>query len=302
MNGTLDTAGWIGPPRVGPARIAREMIGLSARLVRHRDLILTGVARELSARFRSSLLGFLWPLITPLFLFGVYYFIFTRFLGLRLPNASADAAPGLGVYMFTGTLVWTAFAESLSRAAGTIVDHRGLIQRTAFPAEILPLHCVLVSLVTMSLGVVVFVLVAGLTPVWTMPGAALAWVPLILLLQVVMTYGLACFVAAANVFLRDTQPLLALCLCVWMFATPVFWVPSTAILPGIGEWLPWIEMNPLHHLLYAWRAVLMSSQPAVCFPHPIQASIAPLALSAGAFFIAGYGAFAAAQHRFSDEV
>jgi lipopolysaccharide transport system permease protein len=295
-------AEWVtaGPIRLGAA-LARGLAFPKLAIAR-RELVVAGVRRDLAARFSGALLGRLWPLVSTLCLFGVYYFLFTRIFGFRFEGLPEAQRGALGVYIFVGALVWTGFAEGVTRSATVLVENGTLIKKLAFPAALLPLQVVLASLVTQTLACAVFVVVASVAGLWPAPGVALAWLPVILVLQLCFTWGLALAVSAATVFLRDTAAALGLWMTMWMFATPVFWMPAREVLPSIEPWLPWIERNPLFSLCQAWRAVLMSSQPAAAFPHAVASELlafTPWALGA---FVVGATVFARLQRRFADEV
>ena len=292
--------GWVGPPQRGGLWTALGR--WPGVLFGYRDLIRTCVWRELRLRFSGSTLGVLWPLVHPLFLFGIYYFVFAELLGLRMPGALRGGGAALGLWMFTGTLVWTNFADSVHRSTSCLVDQRNLIEKLAFPSQVLPLNIVLANLVTLSVAALALVSVIALTGLWALPTWQLLWLPVILLFQALFTTGLGLLCAALHVFLRDTQQLVGIALGLAMFLTPVFWVPSAQAIPGIERWLPLIELNPLHHLLQAWRGVLMAGEPALCFTASLSASLATFALWAVCLFILGHGLFRSLQHRFADEV
>jgi lipopolysaccharide transport system permease protein len=247
-------------------------------------------------------LGRLWPLVSPLVLFAVYFVIFTQVFGFKLGDLPESQRAAMGVFMFLGAVVWSSFAESLSRSTTVLVDNGTLIKKLAFPAEILPLNVVLSSAVTSGVALAAFVVITLVTPLWRAPGIELAWAPAILLFQLVFTYGLALFVSALNVFLRDTQAALGVVLTVWMFATPVFWIPVKEALPSIEPWLPWIERNPLFSLVQAWRGALMSSEPALVFHRSIGAELLAFAPWAAGSVVVGGLFFALVKRRFADEV
>ena len=89
-------AGWISarPPRA--VEVVERLTTFPALLARHRDLVSTSVRRGLEARFHGTLLGWLWPLVQPLFLFAVYYFIFTKLLQQRIPDLPPGQESALG--------------------------------------------------------------------------------------------------------------------------------------------------------------------------------------------------------------
>lgn len=302
----FDETRWVdaGPSSLGArlgAAIAQAFV-LPRTVIARRELLIAGVRRELSARYSGTWLGRAWTLATPLVLFCVYYFFFTRIFGFRLGDLPESQRAALGVWMFLGLVAWSGFAEGVVRASTVLIENGTLIKKLAFPAELLPLECVLASTLVQCVGFGVFVLVAGLAGLWPPPGFALVWIPVILVLQVLFAYGLALAVSAATVFVRDVAAGLGLVLTLWMLATPIFWIPVREMLPGIDAWLPWVERNPLHSLAYAWRAVWMSNEPALVFQSSIARELAHFAPWALASYVVGATLFACTKRRFADEV
>src|SRR5262249_6785169 len=157
------------------------MAGHLADLYRHRALIGTLVLRELRARYRGSFLGFLWSFLNPLLLMLVYALVFSIYL--RVPM------DGYAVFLFSGLLPWLWFSSSLGHAAGVIVGSGALVKRVLFPAEILPLVSVLSNLINMLLSLPL--LFAFLLAFGIRPHAVLLFLPLLVLLQLLLTTGLA---------------------------------------------------------------------------------------------------------------
>jgi lipopolysaccharide transport system permease protein len=293
---------WIEARPVRLAELLRGLLEMPARLWRQRELIAAGVRRDLSARLTGTVLGRAWPVVAPLVTFAIYWFLFTRLLGFRMSGLPAGQESAMALWIFTGVLVWSAFAEGLTRAASSLQEGASLLTKLAFPAEILPLQAVLSSSILMLPGLLLFALVCACTPLWIAPGASWLAVPLLLVLQGLFTLGLAWIASAAQVFLRDTVQGLALGLSVLALVTPVFWVPAVEVLPGLGAWLPWIELNPLHHLLVAWRAVLLGGEPAFLFEHQPWRALAIFAPWALCTCALGHVVFQLGSRRFADEV
>jgi lipopolysaccharide transport system permease protein len=297
------TPPWVTSDSLSALALTLRLVFWPVLFWKRRDLVVVSVRRELQARFRGTLLGFAWVLVQPLLLFAVYAFIFTKLLGVRLTVGDGAPAGAMGVYMFTGILVWSAFAEAVGRSTSCIVDNRNLVQKVRFPSELLPLQIGISSLVTMVAGIAAFWVFTACSGIWPAPGWPLFLRGgLLLVLQLLLTTGLGLALSALHVFWRDTVPLVGVVLTAWMFATPIFWVPSPDVLPGIEEWLPIVEANPIHHLVYAWRELLMSGEPGVAFRGDFGASVAILALWAVVLFGLGSAIFFRAQRRFADEV
>ncbi len=296
------TSAWVEAGEPGLADVLRSAAGIPRRVWRARELVAASVRRELAARLSGTLLGKLWPLVQPLLVFAIYWFVFTRLLGFRMPSLPPEQGAAMGVWMFTGVLVWTAFGEAVSRSAHAFVENGNLIRKVAFPVEVLPLEIVLASAATLGFGLIAYLAVCFLTPLWDAPGAGLLWIPLLLVLQIAFTTGVAWIVATAHALLRDTQHVVAAGITVWMFVTPVFWVPSPEVVPGIAEWLPWLRLNPMHDCLYAWRHALMSGEPAFAFADSPASAVLRFGLWSLASLCVGAFTLSAAQRRFSDEV
>jgi ABC-type polysaccharide/polyol phosphate export permease len=292
---------WVTAQAPKAVEIVRRIVGFPALCFAHRDLIRTSVRRELQARFTGTTLGWLWPLLHPLLLFGIYYFIFTKLLSFKFPDLPESQKFAFGIYMFVGVLAWTAVAESLNRGAGVILENGNLIKKLAFPSEVLPLNVVLVSLVTMVLGIVTYCAMVTVTSVWTAPGPMLVWVPVLVAVQGVFLLGLALFLSALQVFLRDTLQVVGVVSTVWMFVTPIFWAEEL-VKPDIDPYLWVVHANPMYHLVYAWRVVLMSSEPERFFTDDFGASLAIFSAWALGAFVCGYAFFILCQRRFADEV
>lgn len=295
------------PPRV--VEIPKRVASFPSLLLNHRDLVSTSVKRDLEVRFRGTILGWLWPLVHPLFLFTVYYFLFTKILSFKIPG---EIPPGqesaLAVYMFVGIMAWSAIGESLTRGTSAILDNGNLIKKLSFPSEILPLNVTLVGVISFLFAVIVFVLATVFTPMWPAPGIDLLWVPVLLFLQTVFTYGLVLLTSTLQVFLRDTQQFIGIIVTVWMFGTPLFWVPEA--IPGIETYMPLIQANPVYSLVMAWRGSMMGDLTVTHDGIPrvivdtasIGGHVAVFSVWAFASFLIGYAVFVLSQRRFADEV
>ena len=169
-----------------------------ARRLRHAcDLVRALVGRELKLRYKRSLLGLLWSLVTPLLQVVAFSFLFRAVLPLNVPHYPA--------FVLCGVLGWTWFQSSLFLASAAVVDNRELIRRPGFPTAVLPAVTVGTHLVHYLLALpvlLVFVLVDG-----GRFGPALLLLPLVVAVQYVLTLGLAYPIAACHVTFRDTQHL-----------------------------------------------------------------------------------------------
>ncbi len=217
------------------------------QLFRYRALIASLVARELKARYRGSVLGFFWSFVNPLLSLLIYTFVFT----VVMPGARPQAFEPYAVFMFCGILPWTWFSSSLLEASNVLIAGANLIRKVLFPAEVLPLVTVLSGLVHFCFGLPI--LAAFL--IYYRVGVALLdllWFPVIVLVQLVFTAGLALLVSALTVHFRDVRDLLQNLLTLWFFATPIIY-PVTMAPPAVQRLL---NLNPFTHLAVSYQEIL----------------------------------------------
>jgi ABC-type polysaccharide/polyol phosphate export permease len=204
----------------------RAAFRLPLVVVRHHELLMAFVRRELRARIEGSALGRVWPVIQPAVLFAIYYLVFARILKIGFSDELAPHGPdGEGwrstFYLITGILPWTVLAESLSRGSGVVLENANLVKKIAFPSELLPVYTVVVNHVYLLIGYALLVAME-----WVVNGSlpiALVWLPAIFVVQFLFISGLAMFLSAANIFVRDVMQLVPVVVIFWMFTTPVFY-------------------------------------------------------------------------------
>src|SRR5437588_13080588 len=114
------------------------------QLPRRFDLILSLTKRELTVRYRGSVLGMLWTLLTPIVMIAIFTIIFSGIFKAKFGNSSSQWDYAL--YLFCGLLPWNAFQEALQLSANTIVSHANLVKRVVFPLETLPISLSLAAI------------------------------------------------------------------------------------------------------------------------------------------------------------
>ena len=223
-----------------------------ARVIYLRDLLRELVAREIKVRYEGSFVGLAWSLVNPLLLLLVFHFLFRVVLSLDIPRYSSFA--------FSAILAWTWFQMSLFQAAGAISGSRELIKLPGFPPAILPAVTVTTNLIhfVLALPVVMLFLVIDGTGL----SLTILALPIVMALQFILTLSLAYFVATANVMFRDTQHLLGVFLQLLFFLSPIFYEASAVPAP----YQPLYRLNPMVHLIDAYRAVLLRGSLPVWLP------------------------------------
>lgn len=263
----------------------KRVIGV-LRIYRHRALIGNFVKRDLLARYKGSTIGLFWAVIHPLVMLGLYTFVFSSILKVRV--GAEEGTEHFALYLLCGLLPWNAFSEGISRSAGIIVEHANLIKRVIFPSEILPVYPVIAGIINelIGFGILFTVLLAVGHPM----RLVILALPAILLLQWTLTTGLAWLVAGITVFIRDLGQTLGLILTLWIFLTPIFYTP--ALVPQNLH--PWLKANPMFLLVEAYRDLILRGR------LPAWESVAMLSLMALGINYVGYRVFARMQPAFAD--
>lgn len=257
-------------------------------LLRYRGLVQSLVARELKARYRGSVLGFLWSFINPLLLLGIYSFIFTTIM----PNRVEGVQP-YSLFMLCGILPWTWFAASLTEASGSLIAGGNLIKKVLFPAEVLPIVSVLANMVHFALAlpmVFIFLILYQHPP----DAAGLIWLPVAILVQLIFTVGLALILAALTVHFRDIRDILANVLMLWFFATPIIYPWSQK---EVEAYRRFFDFNPFTHLAVTYQEVLF-------FPGPVGhwRWLLALGVASVVVFLLGYWLFDRLRDSFAEVV
>jgi len=125
-------------------------------LTQNRRLLKELVLRDLKARYVGSSMGFFWSVIFPILNLLVYTFVFKYILNVRFSDQAG--VRDVAIWMLAGIVVWSAFAETLSRATNCLVDNANLIQKVVFPAGVLPVYLTISSLINMTIGIPVVLL------------------------------------------------------------------------------------------------------------------------------------------------
>jgi homopolymeric O-antigen transport system permease protein len=207
------------------------MIESSLRLVRFRGLLATLVGRELKARYRGSVLGFLWSLVTPLILLAVYTFVFSFIFRPRI--AGAEPYP---LFLMCGLFPWIWIATSLQEGTVSLSASAGLIRKAVFPLEVLPLVAVFANLVHLLLALPV--LAVGFTLGRAYGFAVSGWsaiaFPLVVALELLLLGGMSLGLSALNVHFKDVKDIVANLLALLFYLTPVIYTLDGITFPASG--------------------------------------------------------------------
>lgn len=189
----------------------RRTLGLQA-IVAHRELLRNLVIKDLKLKYRGSVLGFLWSLVNPLIMTGIYTLAFVYVIGVT--------QPAFVMYLLLGLLAWNYFVTSASMSTGSIIDSGSFVKGVYFPRLILPLATVLFNLSQYLLTTVVF-LPMILVIYRVAPTPIMLVFPAVIALQTVFTYGVAMALSAGTAKFRDVRHILEIALQMIFWTTPI---------------------------------------------------------------------------------
>jgi lipopolysaccharide transport system permease protein len=258
-------------------------------IAQNHRLIGSMARRDILARYRGSFGDVFWTILNPLLLMATYFFVFGIVLQSRFgPDQSRT---GFALYFLAGMLPWLAFSEPVGRAAYVILEHRNFVKKLVFPLDTLPVNQVVSGLVTELFGAGVFV--AGLLIIRHSVPAAVLWLPVLLIPQLLFTLGICWFLAGLGVYMRDLGQIMALVLTMWFFITPICYQESTALSPVISAVM---RKNPLYVLVRGYRAVFLEGHAPEFLP------LAKLWVIALVFFFLGHVWFYRLRKSFADVI
>jgi lipopolysaccharide transport system permease protein len=230
-----------------PSLSPKEML---ASLWRNRHLIKTLVRRDIASRYRGSFLGMLWSFFNPLFMLGVYTFVFSVVFKARW-QSGGDSKSEFALVLFAGLTVFNIFAECVNRAPGIIPANANYVKKVIFPLEILSVvnlgNALFHAAISFFVWFIACVILRGL------PSASFLLLPLLLVPLVFTTMGISWFLASLGVFLRDVTQIISVATTALLFLTPIFY--SAANLPP--NYQKFMLLNPLTPIIEQSRGVML---------------------------------------------
>lgn len=204
------------------------------------------VSTDFKVRYQNSVLGYMWSLLKPLFLFAILYIVFTYIIPLGKGVAHYP------VYLLAGIVLWNFFVESTMIGASSVVARGDLIRKIRIPRYLVVLSSSLSALINLGLSLIVvfiFALFNGVMP-------ALSWfliIPLIIELFV-LAQGMSFLLAALFVKFRDITYIWEIVLQAGFYATPIIY-PFTNVPERYHKWF---FMNPMAQIIQDVRYAVVT--------------------------------------------
>lgn len=229
----------------GPRSLRQEMRELWA----YRDLLLILVRRDVSVRYKQSVVGIGWAVLQPLLLMMIFTVVFGNFA--RLPSEGYPYA----VFSLCALVPWALFVRALSGASNSIVGASAMVTKVYFPRLVLPISKTLSGMVDFAVAFGLLVIV--LTIYRVSPSAGILMLPAFVFLALLSAFGVGLWLTALNVRYRDVGLLVPFLTQIWMYASPIAY--STQIVPEKYLWL--YSLNPMVGVIEGFRWAMLGKAP-----------------------------------------
>jgi lipopolysaccharide transport system permease protein len=219
-----------------------------ANIWAHRELVLVLARREISVRYRQTVVGLLWVLLQPLVTTAIFTMVFVFFL--RIPDQGGNSYP---LFAFSGIAVWQYFTRIVSEGGNSLVSSSALITKVSFPRLIIPL------VPPIAAGVDCLIAVMALVVLTVAFGAHLSWTvifaPFVILAVGLFGYAIVLWLAPLNAVYRDIGIVMPFVIQIAMYLSPIVY-PATLV-PEKIRWL--YELNPVAVMVDSMRWVVLGT-------------------------------------------
>ncbi len=223
-------------------------MGSLKELYDYRQMIFSLVRKDLRGRYKGSVLGFLWTFINPLFQLLVYTIAFSFILPSPIEKYY--------LHLFVALIPWIFFSSSVQGGANSIIAAKDMVSKIYFPREVIPISYVTSCFVNMLLSFIIIFAVVIFSGVGLNPLAILC-LPVIMIVEYIMSLGMAMLFSAITVFFRDMEHILSIITMAWIYLTPVLY-PIDMIENKTVQKLFYI--NPMTSVIVSYRDILYYSR------------------------------------------
>jgi lipopolysaccharide transport system permease protein len=246
-----------------------------------RELMYFLVLRDVSVRYKQTVLGVAWAVLQPLFSMLIFTVIFGR-----LAKMPSDGQP-YALFVYAGLLPWMFFANAVTGASQSLVNQQSLLTKIYLPRLFVPSASIGGGMVDLAVSFGVFACLMVFYRVT--PGLGMLALPLLVLLTVIAALGVGLSLAAVTVTYRDFRYVIPFMIQAWMYVSPVIYPVS--LVPAKWQWL--LAINPMAGIIDAYRSSLLGQ------PWNLQ-TLFISALSAMLLLVYGLFYFRKTERRFAD--
>jgi lipopolysaccharide transport system permease protein len=247
-------------------------------LTRNRDLMWEMARREVSDRYVGQAFGLLWAVGHPLFMMGLYVFIFA-FVFKNKIGGTYDLPRDYTTYILAGLIPWMAFQDSMAKSCAALTGNAALVKQVVFPLEILPAKSIVASLAPQLISLVILLLYV------LARFHGLAWtyflLPVLLIIQWLAMVGVGYILSSASVYFRDIKDFIQLFALAGMYLMPIVYLPGWV--PALFK--PFLYVNPFSYMAWCYQDALYYGR----FEHPLAWFLWPI--FSVVIFVVGYRLF-----------
>ena len=203
------------------------------------------VARDFKTRYKRSVLGVLWSMLSPLLTMAVQYIVFTNLFRWDIDNYA--------VYLLVGTVTFNFFSEATQSALTAITGSASLITKVYIPAYVFPISkavSALINLAFSTLALYIIIIIQGVPFNWFH-----LLVPVLYLFLFCFSLGVGMILAALMVYFRDMQFLYGVIITLWMYLTPLFYPVDTNVIPA--RFFNIYKLNPMYQYVTFFRTIVL---------------------------------------------
>ena len=224
-------------------------------LWRYRELFIILAWRDLSVRYKQTIIGILWALLRPFLTMVVFTVIFNRIA--KLPS---DGSAPYALMVFAAMLPWSLFASSLSDSSNSLIDNTNLISKVYFPRLIMPAATLITAFVDFLISFTI--LIAMMIYYQFAPGWQMLLLPFFIVLALLASLGPGLFITALNVKYRDFRYVIPFVVQVGLYVSPVGF--SSKIVPE--QWRMLYSLNPMVGVIDGFRWCILGGDSPIYLP------------------------------------
>ena len=226
-------------------------------LPKRTDLILTMVRREISDRYAGQIFGALWAIGHPVFMTGLYLFVFGVIFKQRV-GGTFEMPLDYTAYLLAGLSCWLSVQDGLQKSCSIITSNAALVKQTVFPLEVLPIKSMIVSLVPQIVSLSILTTYVAIK--YGSLHTTYLLLPLLIAVQFIGMVGIAFLLSILGAYLRDLKDIIQLAASAGIYLTPIFYLPN--LVPAVFE--PLLYANPYSYLVWCYQDILYYGR----FEHP----------------------------------
>lgn len=255
-------------------------------LWRYRELFLILAWRDLSVRYKQTVIGIVWAILRPLLTMVIFTVIFSRVA--KLPS---DGESPYVLLVFAAMLPWTLFSSSLSEASNSLIGNANLISKVYFPRMIVPAATIVTAFADFLISL--FILLVLMAYYRFVPGWNILLFPVFMVLALLASLGPSLWMTALNVKYRDFRYVIPFIAQFGLYVSPVGF--SSSVIPE--QWRLLYSLNPMVGVIDGFRWCILGGHSPIYWPGFIL-SLAVVAC----FFCLGVSTFRKMEKTFADMI